>query len=123
MPHRGSPAHVTERIYVMVICQTSSSSLPAASHACSITCLHPRAAHCPWYMEAPACGRVCMQEQVQELAWQLGESQRYTEEAKRNGEQFKADNERLSEGFEGCTGRSPVLHQSILAPSSSSSLS
>lgn len=34
-----------------------------------------------------------MQEQVQELAWQLGESQRYTEEAKRNGEQFKADNE------------------------------
>ena len=45
------------------------------------------------YMEGSAGGRVCMQEQVQELAWQLGESQRYTEEAKRNGEHFKADNE------------------------------
>ena len=46
-------------------------------------------------MEGSACRRVCMQEQVQELAWQLGESQRYTEEAKRNGEQFKADNEKV----------------------------
>ena len=35
----------------------------------------------------------CMQEQAQELAWQLSESQRYTEEAKRHGEHIKADHE------------------------------
>ena len=84
------------------------------------------------YMEGSACGRVCMQEQVQELAWQLGESQRYTEEAKRNGEQIKADNEKSLRALKDaqvahhfCINRSLIhrIHKPIYLPMHSPDLS
>ena len=73
-----------------------------------------------------------MQEQVQELAWQLGESQRYTEEAKRDGEQLKADIEKALKSMKDaqvahqfCINRSWLhqVHELIHLPTHSPDLS